>query len=130
MNGENRTFDRSELEEPDFDITGIFARPELNRAPTSVREGGYPLTENEIYNRWEWPAINWLQARLNGQLEFMDKGNAPDGLRDKDRIDVQPTMFGYSVQLDKSDVIYNLTHEEVLDDHFNLEWVIDHVLTT
>ena len=129
MNGENRTFDRSELEEPDFDITGIFARPELNRAPTSVREGGYPLTENEIYNRWEWPAINWLQARLNGQLEFMDKGNAPDGLRDKDRIDVQPTMFGYSVQLDKSDVIYNLTHEEVLDDHFNPEWVIDHVLT-
>ena len=58
----------------------------------------------------------------------MDKGNTPDGLRDKDRIDIQPTMFSYSIQLDELDVIYNLTHEEVLDDHFNLEWVIDHIL--
>ena len=47
----------------------------------------------------------------------------------KDRIDVQPTMFGYSIQLDESDLIYNVTHEEVLDEHFSLEWIIDHMLT-
>ena len=129
INGENQTFDRNELEEQDFDIKGIFTCPELNRASTSVREGGYPLTENKIYNCWEWPTINWLQACLNGQLEFVDKGNAPNRLRDKDRIDVQPMMFGYSIQLDELDVVYNLTHEEVFDDYFNPEWVIDHILT-
>jgi len=37
-------------------------------------------------------------------------------------------MFGYSIQLDESDVIYNVTHDEVLDEHFSPEWVINHML--
>ena len=122
-----RTFVRCEIDDPDFDIAGIFTRLELNRTPMSVREGGYPDLEN--YQRWEWPAINWMQARLNGQLNFVDEGNAPEGVNDNERIDVQPTMFGYSIQLDKSDLIYNVTHEEVLDERFSPEWIIDHILT-
>ena len=38
-------------------------------------------------------------------------------------------MFGYSIQLDESDLIYNVTHEEVLDECFSPEWIIDHILT-
>ena len=38
-------------------------------------------------------------------------------------------MSGYSVQLDKSDIIYSLTHEEVIDKRFSPEDVIDQILT-
>ena len=72
--------------------------------------------------------MNWLHARLTEQLESVDDGNAPDGIKKDNRIDIQPTMFGYSVQLDESDLIFNLTHEEVLGDHFNPKRVIDQIL--
>jgi len=123
---EDRTFARKDLDDPKFDIAEILASPKPNRTPTSVREGGYPVIEN--YNRWDWPAIKWMHARLNGQLHYADEGNAPEGVKDEHRIDVQPTMFGYSIQLDESDVIYNVTHEEVLDPRFSPEWTIDHML--
>ena len=97
------------------------------RPRKSVREGGYPILDNEVYNRWEWPATSWLQARLTGQLNAVDEGNAPQGTQT--RIDIQPTMSGYSVQLDESDIIYNLTHEEVIDKRFSPEDVIDQILT-
>jgi len=125
--GEDRTFDRSELESPEFNIAEIFEKPEPNRTPTSVREGGYPDLGD--YQRRDWPAINWMHARLTGQLNLVDEGNAPDGVKEGNRIDIQPTMFGYSVQLDESDIIYNVTHEEVLDKHFSPEWIIDQMLT-
>ena len=70
-----------------------------------------------------------MHARLIGQLNFVDERNIPEGIKDNERINVQPTMFGYSIQLDESDLIYNVTHEEVLDEHFNPEWIIDHMLT-
>ena len=126
-NGGVRTFARSELDDPNFDLSDIFEKPEPNRTPTSVREGGYMITEE--YQRWKWPAINWIQARLSKQLKFVDRQNAPDGIKTEDRIDVQPTMFGYSIQLDESDIIYNVTHEEVLDKHFSPEWIIDHMIS-
>jgi len=127
VKGGSRSFTRENLDDPDFDIAKIFTNPEPIRLPTSVREGGYPVIEN--YNRWDWPAINWMHARLSGQLHFVDEGNAPEGVKNEHRIDVQPTMFGYSIQLDESDLIYNVTHKEVLDDHFSPEWIIDHMLT-
>ena len=37
-------------------------------------------------------------------------------------------MFGYSLQLDDSDVIYNLAHDKVLDDHFNPKWIVDQMI--
>ena len=123
----SRTFPRERLNDPDFDIAGIFNSPQPNRIPESVREGGYP--DFNGYQRWDWPAINWMCERLTGQLEFVDGGNAPDGLDIGDRIDVQPTMFGYSIQLDESDLIYNVTHEEVLDEHFSVEQIIDQLLS-
>ena len=69
-----------------------------------------------------------MRARLNSQLNFVDKHNAPEDIKDENRIDVQPMMFGYSIQLDESDIIYNVTHEEVLDEHFSPEWIIDQIL--
>ena len=70
-----------------------------------------------------------MKARLSGQLNFVDKDNTPKDVKDKNRIDIQPTMFGYSIQLDESDIIYNVTHEEVLDEHFSPKWIIDQMLT-
>ena len=123
--GQSRTFARREIDDPNFKIVEIFSRVDSNSTPKPVREGGFPVIED--YNRWEWPAINWLKARLTGQLELVDE-NPPDDVKKENRIDVQPTMFGYSIQLDESDVIYNLTHEEVLNKRFNWEWIIDHIL--
>ena len=125
--GKNRTFDRKVFEDPKFNIAEIFSKPETIRTPTSVREGGYPLI-NEDYDRWEWPAINWMHARLSGQLELIDERNAPTKVAKENRIDVQPTMFGYSVQLDESDITYNLSHEEVLDKHFSPERIINEMI--
>ena len=126
-NGGSRTFDRRDIDDPKFDIADIFSRPETNRTPSSVREGGYPPLG--IYQRCDWPAINWLHARLTGQLEFADGRNAPSDIKPENRIDIQPTMDGYSVQLDESDVIYNMTHEEVLDDRFSPERIINLILS-
>ena len=126
QNGGSRSFARKKLDDPDFNLAGIFTDPEPNRPPKSVREGGYPSIEN--YQPWEWPAINWLHARLNGQLEYIDEGNGPDDITPGNRIDVQPTMHGYSLQLDESNLIYNLTHDEIRDQGFSPEWVIDHIL--
>ena len=124
---ENRTFERAKLDDPTFNIAEIFAFPEPDRTPTSVREGGYPNFGD--YQQWHWPATNWMRARLSGQLEFVDGNNAPADIRREDRIDVQPTMTGYSIQLDESDIIYNVTHEEVLNKHFSPEWIIDHMIS-
>ena len=66
---------------------------------------------------------------MRGQLLSVDRHNALEGVKDKDRIDVQPTMFGYSIQLNKSDIIYNISHEEVLDELFSPEWIIDQMIT-
>ena len=126
VNSKERTFARRDLDDPDFNIAEIFVSPELNRTLTSVQEGGYPSLGN--YQCWDWPAINWLHAQLTSQLEFVDEGNMPDGVPKEKCIDIQPTMFGYSIQLDESDLIYNITHEEVLDEHFSPEWIIDHIL--
>jgi hypothetical protein len=127
MNKRDRTFDRNDIEKPGFSIAEIFANPEPNRTPTSVREGGYPDAEN--YQPYDWPAVYWLYIRLLGQLEMVDEGNVPEGTKPENRVDVQPTMSGYSIQLDESDIVYNVTHEEVLDVHFSPEWIIDHMIS-
>ena len=72
--------------------------------------------------------MNWLHTRLTEQLESVNDGNTLDGIKKDNRIDIQPMMFRYSVQLNESDLIFNLTHEEVLGDHFNPKWVIDQIL--
>ena len=38
-------------------------------------------------------------------------------------------MFGYSIQLDELDIIYNISHEKVLDEFFSLEWIINQMIT-
>src|ERR1700743_782421 len=127
VKGEIRTIAIDKISDPAFDITDAFRTQEPNRPPGSVWEGGFPVIDK--YNKWEWPAINWMTARLRGQLLSVDGHNAPEGVKDKDRIDVQPTMFGYTIQLDESDIIYNISHEEVLDELFSPEWIIDQMIT-
>ena len=127
VTGKIRTIAIDKIGNPAIDITNAFRTPETSRTPGSVREGGFPVIDE--YNKWEWPAINWMMARLRGQLLSVDKHNAPEGVKDKDRIDVQPTMFGYSIQLDESDIIYNISHEEVLDKFFGPGWIIDQMIT-
>ena len=125
-NGGNRIFSRDDLDNPSFKIAKIFEAPKTDRNSTAVQEGGFPIIDE--YNQWDWPAVNWLQARLLGQLDYVDKGNTPTGTPNEKRIDVQPMMFRYSVQLDESNIIYDLTHEEVLDQRFSPEKVIDQLL--
>ena len=110
-----------------FEITDALKTTETNRTPGSVREGGFPVIKP--YNKWEWLAINWMAAQLRGQLLSVDGQNAPEGIKDKDRIDMWPTMFRYSIQLDESNIIYNISHEEVLDELFSPEWIIDQMIT-
>ena len=126
-NGGVRSFARKELDDPNFDLSDIFNKPEPNRTPRSVREGGYPITKE--YQCWEWPVINWIHTRLCRQLKFVDEQNTPEGIKMENHIDVQPTMFGYSIQLDESNIIYNVTHKEVLDKCFSPKWIIDHMIT-
>jgi hypothetical protein len=57
-NDENRRFARSKLNDLAFSIAKIFVKPQMNRTPMSVWEGGYPDLDD--YNRYEWPAINWM----------------------------------------------------------------------
>ena len=121
INGGSRTFARESIDDPDLDLAGIFDRPDSDRVMKPVWEGGYPDTE-------KWSAIDWIRVRLNHQLEFIDSANTSNDIRNKERIDVQPTMFGYSIQLDELDLIYNVTHEEVLDEHFSPIWIVDHLL--
>ena len=94
--GGNRMFSRNKLDDPNFNISKIFEEPDTNRPRKSVQEGGYPILDNEVYNRWEWPATTWLQACLTRQLNAVDEGNAPQGTQT--RINIQPTM---------SDTVYN-----------------------
>ena len=126
--GKIRMITIDKMSNPAFNITDAFKTPETNRTPGSVWEGGFPVI-NE-YNKWEWLAINWMTAQLRGKLLSVDKHNTPEGVKDKDRIDVQPTMFSYSVQLDELDIIYNTSHKEVLDEFFSLEWIIDQMIMT
>ena len=126
VTGKIRTIAIDKIGDPAFDITDAFKTPETNRTPGSVLEGGFSVIDE--YHKWEWLAINWMTARLRGQLLSVDRHNAPEGVKDKDRIDVQPTMFGYSIQLDESDIIYNISHKEVLDELFSLEWIIDQMI--
>ena len=95
--GGNRMFPRNKLDNPNFNISKIFEEPDTNRPRKSVQEGGYPILNNKVYNCWEWPATNWLQACLTRQLNAVEEGNAPQGTQT--RINIQPTMSGYSVQL-------------------------------
>ena len=120
------TFPTSSIKEPGFNIAEIFANLEQNRTLTSICEGRYPIIKE--YKRWEWPAIYWIQAWLASQLEFIDEANKPLNVRNEDQINMQPTMFGYSIQLNESDVIYNVTHEEVIDKHFSPEHIINQML--
>ena len=124
--GEIRTITIDKISNPAFNIMDAFKTPETNRNPGSVQEGGFTVIDG--YNKWEWPAINWMTARLRGQLLSVDRHNALEGVKDKDRIDVQPTMFSYSVKLDELDIIYNISHEEVLDELFSPEWIIDQMI--
>jgi len=60
VNGENRTFVREKLNDPEFTIVNLFSTPDTYSTPTTVREGGFPVIDE--YKQWEWPAINWLRA--------------------------------------------------------------------
>lgn len=59
---------------------------------------------------------------------MVDGQNRPGAITRSEGSDVQPTVAGYGSQLDKSDLMYNLTYEKVLDDQFNRAWTIDHML--
>ena len=74
LSKEDRTFDRAELRDPEFSLEAIFGQdPEMYEQTNSVREGRYQLLEGEEYLQWEWPAISWLQARLNTQIKIAEK---------------------------------------------------------
>lgn len=124
-NGGSRSFPTNELVNPEFDFTAIFSKPEPNRTPKSVREGGFPNLED--YDANKWPASNWIRARLNGQLDFVDEEGTPQN--NKCRISVEPILSGYSARLDKTDVFYNISHDEVLSEHFSPAQIIDQMIT-
>jgi len=116
-----RTIPRDVIEDPNFKIADIF---DANSPPNSVREGGYPDAEN--YQRWEWPAINWMLARFEGYLDSVNNGEMPTDILN--RIDIMPIMLGYSIRIIELNVYYNITHEEVLNRHFKPERIINQMV--
>ena len=120
VNGRSRMFTRDKLNNPDFDIAVIFDGPEPDRTPTSVREGGYPDLGD--YNRWDWPAINWMRARLNSQLNFVDEGNAPKDVchRHGRLYDYRSTLFLYFAKSNSSLTLVDLTSLLILSIHVTL----------
>jgi hypothetical protein len=121
-------FPRCLLRDLTFDLSRVSGESRGNRRPAPVPEGrsGHP----ENYKRWSWPAIRWLKEWLALELDVQDGTNRPEGVSKVGRIDVQPTMNGYSVQIDEADMFYNIRHEEVIDGDIKAEWVIEHLLST
>ena len=60
MTGEIRTIAIDKISDLAFNIVDTFKTPEMNRTPGSVWEGGSLVIDK--YNKWEWPAINWMTA--------------------------------------------------------------------
>ena len=81
------------------------------------------------YKYWSWPALWWLCRWLVLELDIQDGVNCPEGVSKEDRVDIQPMMTGYSLQIDSSDIFYNISHEEVVDGNVKAEWVIKHILS-
>jgi hypothetical protein len=115
-------FRKSDLKDPKFDISRAGNGSSGNKRRASVPKGGSNPTG--IYKRWSWPAIYWLRRWLSIELGVQDVKEIPT----EDRIDVQPTMTGYSVQID-DEIFYNISHEEVVDGDVRAEWVIEHMMS-
>ena len=60
MTGKIRTITIDKIGDPAFNIMDAFKTPEMNRTPGSVQEDEFPVIDE--YNKWEWPAINWMAA--------------------------------------------------------------------
>ena len=63
------------------------------------------------------------------KLKLINEGNIPPNVTKENQLDVQLTMFRYNIQLDESDIIYNLSHEEVLDEYFSPKQIINKMIT-
>ena len=69
--------------------------------------------------------------KLDGceKLKLINEGNIPPNVTKENQLNVQLTMFRYNIQLDESDIIYNIFHEEVLDEYFSPKQIINKMIT-
>ena len=94
--------------DPNFKFTDVFGTV-ANTGQPCVREGGFRNRRN--YEIWRWSAIKWLRGLIDDQIGFE---------KSADVITVQPSMKGYCLHIEGTDVYYEVTHAEVLGDTFNI----------
>ena len=104
--------DISRFDNLNFRLTDLFGTV-ANTGRPCVREGGFRDRQN--YELWRWSAIKWLRKLIDGQLEL--EGST-------DIFIVQPSMKGYSMHIEGTDIYHEITHAEVLGDSFNIARIL------
>jgi hypothetical protein len=98
-------FDVNRFRNPEFDLTDMFVA-ETNIHRTYVREGDWRGYKGDWmnYKVWEWPALKWIRNLFNDRLTLEDSS---------DEIIIQPSLDGYCINLEGTDVYYEVTHPEI-----------------
>jgi len=105
--------DVARFDDPDFRLVDRF-HVSANTDRSCVREGGF--RDRRHYKIWEWSTIAWLRELANEQVTFENS---------VDIIIVQPSMRGYTLNIEGTGVYYEVTHAEVLGDVFNVGRVLN-----
>jgi hypothetical protein len=107
---------REDLNSPLFSMTRLQERAEMGFGVSS-NIGGFPVIGE--YKPLQYEAAGWLKMRMSTLLDELDSRDLDNGVKGWGRVLVHPTVDGYCVQFDKSDLFCGITHLEVLDPGFN-----------
>jgi hypothetical protein len=119
------------FEDPDFRISDIY-KATANTGSVCIQEGGWYFWTQKQWRRtkykiWEWTAIEGLKFIMNSQRS-----------RDCERMGIQtsvepvkvwPSMDGYCIHLEGTDVFYKVKHAKVLGDAFNPKRILDQMVS-
>ena len=105
--------DVNRLKDPDFSVVDMVNINSNNVRPC-VWEGGFQDRRN--YKIWEWSAIKWLRNLVKDQLEYENC---------EENVMVQPSAGGYYLNIEGTDIHYEITHSGAQGDVFNIDRVPD-----
>ena len=104
--------DVERFNDPEFVLTDVLDLQ--NTDQSCVRLGGFRDRRN--YDKWKWPALNWLRKLVEDQLAFE---------KSEQTVSVQPSFEGYGLHIEGTDVHYQVTHAEVLGDILHIGRILN-----